>query len=152
MEACELRWRFVDRVDAFDPWHAIAGRKVVSFEEYSLLKPFGRQGAFPESLVLEACVAMGGWLVAASSGFSLCGTLSEVRRFEWEGPAGMGQVIELAAQVRGRRGDEIDLECRADGPDRHIAHGEISLALLPADGLLAASVLEATWKELYGAA
>lgn len=146
-----MRWQLADRVDSFDPWVAIAGRKAVSFEEYSLLRPFGRQGTFPESLVLEACVALGRWLVTASSQFSLTGTLSAVHRFQWEAPVGMGQVIKLEVQVRQRRQNEVDLECHAHSDGRTVAHGAVSIALLPADAFFAPGVLETTWKELYGA-
>jgi len=41
-----MKWRLIDKLERYEPWRSVSGRKAVSFEEYSLLKPFGRKGDF----------------------------------------------------------------------------------------------------------
>lgn len=146
-----MRFRLIDRVDSFEAWSAIAGRKAVSFEEYSLLKPFGRFGVFPEDLVLGGCVELGRWLVAASSSFELIAILGEVRDFAVDARAGAGQLLEMAAEVTLRAEDHLDLECAVGCAAGPVARGSIGLVLLPAHGYYDCELLKAAWGELNGA-
>jgi len=147
-----VRWRMLDHMNDLVPWVAISGRKAVSLEEYLLLEPFGRQGFLPESLILESCVELIRWLVAASSGFSLTATLNEVREFRVDEPAGIGQVLELTARVRSRRPDDLELECRVRSATKPVGQGTITVSLVPTGECFDPTALEAIWGQLYGAA
>jgi hypothetical protein len=130
----------------------IAARKAISLEEYSLLKPFGRKGDFPESLVLECCVESVRWLVAASSGFAQVSVLSEVHEFRIERVVGMGEILEIAATVKQRGENHVRVECRVKCSDKDAARGEITVALLPLNESFDREFVESIWRELYGAA
>jgi hypothetical protein len=147
-----VRWRMLDRVDDMAPWAHIAGRKAVSLEEYMLLEPFGRRGVLPESLILASCVDLARWLVAASSAFALTATLREVQEFDLARTAGMGQVLELTADVRDRRPDALALECGATCAGKPVAQGRLVMAFVPAGECFEPAALAAAWEELYGKA
>ena len=147
-----MRWRLVDHMSDFVPWVSIAGRKAISLEEYLLLEPFGRQGFLPESLILEGCVELARWLVAASSGFSLTAALSRVREFRVDEPTGIGQLLDLTARARTRRRDELELECRVTSTAKPVAGGTITVAFMPTSECFDPTALETLWGELYGAA
>lgn len=147
-----MRWRLLDHMNDLVPWVTISGRKAVSLEEYLLLEPFGRQGVLPEILILEGCVELSRWLVAASSGFSLTATLSEVREFRVREPAGIGQLLDLTAQVRNRGRDDLELECRVTSATRPVAQGTITVSFMPTNECFDRTAVEAMWGELYGAA
>jgi 3-hydroxymyristoyl/3-hydroxydecanoyl-(acyl carrier protein) dehydratase len=142
----------VDRITRFEPWAAIEGRKAVSFEEYSLLKPFGRNGSFPESLLLECCVESARWLVTASSGFTQTSILSEVREFRIEREVGMGDSLEIVAHVQQRGEDDLRVECRVACSRGNVAYGDVIVALGPLNESFDREWVEGYWRELYGAA
>ena len=160
-----MKWRFLDCIISFEPWAMIAARKAISLEEYSLLKPFGRKGDFPEGLILECCVEAVRWLVAASSGFAQVSVLSEIEGFRFTAkmpiPAtadkmptmvGMGDVLEIAATVKQRGENDASIECCVKCSDKDAARGEITVALLPLNESFDREFVESMWRELYGAA
>ena len=160
-----MRWRFLDRVDEFEPWERISGRKAISLEEYSLLERLGRPGSFPESLVLETCVELVRWLVAASSGFTWSCVLTEVDGFRVERETGPGEVLELGATVERRpstplravslsNGEEggLRLACRVESAGRPVAAGVIGMNLTSLEEGFDPKRVEGIWRELYGPA
>lgn len=155
-----MRWRFVDKIDSFQPWRSAAGRKAVSLEEYSLGEPFGRKGVLPESLVLESCVQLVRWLVARSSEFRSTCILSEIDGFSLLREVGMGDVLAVAAEVVGGEGeapaeplagDRLRAECRVRSGGELVARGALSFGLLPMAAVADPEATEAIWRELYGA-
>jgi 3-hydroxymyristoyl/3-hydroxydecanoyl-(acyl carrier protein) dehydratase len=147
-----VRWRHVDRIDSFKPWESIHGTKVVSFEEASLHKHFGRKGYLPPSLVIEACVELTRWLVAASSDFELVSTVSEIEGLRFDSPAGLGIVMQMEISVEERAGTTLRVLCRASDGDREIASGQIKVELSQLTGAFDPAVVTETWRELYGQA
>ena len=147
-----MRWRFADRIIAFEPWARVAGRKAVSLEEYQLLDPLGREGVCPESLLLECCVEHVRWLVAASSGFQEACVLEEVEEFKFAGEAGMGAVLEVAAELSGTRRDgPIEAACRITCSGRELAAGRLRVGLVPLAEGFDPELTESLWRELHGA-
>jgi len=148
-----MRWRFVDRVTAFQPWLSIAGRKAVSLEEYKLLKPFGREGVLPESLVLESCVEHVRWLAAASSEFKQACVLEAVEGFNFPGQAGMGAVLEVEAKLAGGAGTSpLRADCRVTVSGKAIAAGKLVLGLVPLAEGFDPDFTASMWRELYAQA
>jgi len=147
-----VRWRFLDRIVRFEPWRAIVGRKAISLEEYSLPRPFGRMGSFPESLVLECCVEAARWLVAASSDFAQTSYLSEVREFRIERETRMGDALEVSASLTRRDGGQIEMECRVNCGDSLAARGTIVVDLMPLSEAFDGVFVQGMWRELHGAA
>ena len=147
-----MRWRFADKLNDFRPWLALAGTKAVSLEEYNLLEPFGRAGAVPESIVLEACVQVVRWLVSRSSDFEQTCVLSGVEGFAFSGEAGMGDVLEIRAGVLGRTGTDVEIRCEVTCGGRPIARGTVAVSLVPLANGFDRGLVEGTWQELHGKA
>ncbi|HOX07744.1 MAG TPA: hypothetical protein PK280_15195 [Planctomycetota bacterium] len=146
-----MRWRFVDRVTAFGPWQSIAGRKAVSLEEYKLLEPLGRQGVLPESLVLECCVELARWLVAASSDFRQACVLEGIDGFEFRSEAVMGEILEVEARLTGSpEAGPLRAECRVKVGAREVAGGSIALGLVPLAEGFDPDFTASMWRELHG--
>lgn len=147
-----MRWRLIDRIDEFERWTSICGRKTVSLEEYSLLEPLGRKGHFPESLVLESCVHLVRWLAAASSDFEQSCALLEVEPFVFEHETSPGNTLTVSATVLDRRNDRLEVECSVAIGSLRYAHGRIALSLLPLKEMDLVDNARTLWRELYGKA
>jgi len=147
-----MRWRLLDRVDSFDPWKQLRGRKAVSFEEYSLLKPFGRKGAFPETLVVESCVTAVRWLAVRSSEFRRTAILTEAEAFTFYGEARAGNVLEILVNTRAYEREVMAAECIVCVGDARIAHGCVSCELVELDKFCVSSAAHELWGQLYAEA
>jgi 3-hydroxymyristoyl/3-hydroxydecanoyl-(acyl carrier protein) dehydratase len=147
-----MKWRFVDRVVAFEPRRMIRARKAVSLEEYYLLEPLGRDGAFPESCVVECCVEATRWLVAASSGFVRAAVLAAVSDFRFERLAGMGDVLGVDVQVGRWNDSDLSVDCHVTACNATVASGRLGLALVPLGEGFDPERTQALWHELYSAA
>ena len=147
-----MRWRFVDRVTRFDPWTTIDGRKGISLEEFSLLKPFGRKGALPETLLVESCVHLARWLVVASSNFRESALLSSVDSFAFERGTRPGETLDLRVDLGMVQPDEIRFECEIAVEGHWLARGILGLRRHSLGELGAAEDARTLWRELYGKA
>jgi len=147
-----MRWRFVDRIEAFQPWTLLRGRKSISLEEYCLLEPLGRKGVFPETLVLESCIHLGRWLVMKSSDFEKTCLLSEVREFAFANECGMGHTLEMTLRVQKKEEGSIEAEFEATEGGRLICRGALILGFMSLGKLIDPETMKATWQELYGKA
>jgi len=147
-----MRWRFVDRVTAFDPWARIEGRKGASLEEYGLLERFGRSGEVPEALVLESAVQLAGWLAMASSDFRQGTLLEEVSGLRFLGRLGAGGAVETVARVEGREAARLVVAWESRGGGAPLCEGRMALALVPLEDLHDRGRVEPLWRELYAQA
>ncbi|MHC4252488.1 MAG: hotdog family protein [Planctomycetota bacterium] len=147
-----MRWRHVDRIDSFEPWKSIRGTKVVSFEDASLHKHFGRRGQLPESLIIEGCVELTRWLVAASSDFKLVAAVSGIEALRFDSPAGLGAVMRMEVLVEDRAEKTLGVTCRVSEGEREIARGRIEAELSQLVGAFDPEVVIGTWRELHGQA
>lgn len=144
-----MRWRLLDRVSRLDDWAFAQGTKAVSFEEYCLREPFGREGTLPETMVLESCVELLRWLVAHSSDFTLTCALAEVSGYEVAGEAGMGDCLHVEATIRDRQEFSLLADCKVTVADRLIAQGTVRVALLPMAGSFDVAWMRGRWCDLY---
>ena len=121
-----MKFRFVDRIFAGGA-DAIQTEKAISFEEFSLLKPWGRKGAFPESLLLQVAVESAAHLVTRRSGGARTAVLEEAEgvRFEWETKPGEVLRCRVEALVSSRYAFEISTE------QGRLASGTLFLRELP---------------------
>lgn len=146
-----MRWRFADRIDQFEPWVLIQGRKGISLEEYSLLERFGRRGVLAESLVLESCVHFARWLVERSSGFAQSCLVDSIDDFAFVSPASMGDNLGIGIVLETRWDDRVVVRCRADAGERRVAQGNLELRLVPLPEVADAQSQSILWQKLYGA-
>ena len=147
-----MRWRFLDKIETFTPWVALSGIKTVSFEEYSLMKPFGRKGEMPELFAIEACVASVQWLVMSSSEFEQTAQLVGVDNFALSGMAGMGDVLRTQITVQGKNAKGILAESTVQVSRTDLASGTLEFDLVPLEPLWPSANARKMWNSLYGAA
>jgi 3-hydroxymyristoyl/3-hydroxydecanoyl-(acyl carrier protein) dehydratase len=147
-----MRWRFVDRIEEFEPWVFIGGRKAISLGEYSLLNPLGREGAFPESLVLESCIHLARWLVIRSSDFKKTCLLTGLGSFNFDHEAGPGHLLKMRITVTLRREDSLQVDCEASGGEHPIGYGALTVGMTDLTGVADPEVMKVMWWELYGKA
>ncbi len=144
-----MRWRFVDRIEEFQPWVSIKGLKAVSLAEYSLLNPFGREGAFPESLVLESCVHLARWLIIRSSDFKKTCLLSGLESFNFDREVGPGDILRMGITVSIGGEDSLRIDCKATDGERPIGYGTLTVEMMDIAVLADPEAMKALWKELY---
>lgn len=143
-----MKWRFVDRIEQFEPWRTIRCVKTVSFEEYSLLERWGRGGEFPASLMLEAAVEAGRWLAMASSDFALAASLAEVRELHCLRPAARGEVLRTTMTVKERCDSCLEVEVAQEAGGTKLLSGRLDLRLSPLDEAFDATSLRGLWLEI----
>jgi 3-hydroxymyristoyl/3-hydroxydecanoyl-(acyl carrier protein) dehydratase len=147
-----MRWCFVDRIESYLEWKSITALKAVSFEEFYLLEKQGRQGEFPESLLLETCVEALRWLIVRSSGFQRTSALHSVEAFKLHTPARCGDVLRLTVTIQNCSPDYVSALCTVLCQRAILAEGKISAVTMPLDLNFDPSLLQGTWKELHGKA
>lgn len=147
-----MRWRLIDNISALTPWVSICGRKAVTFEEYSLQKPFGRKGEFPESLIVGSCVELARWLVMASSDWQQGCQLVAVNNFRFTGIAGRGDTFALTLTVTARTDSQLTVACRATVDGHALADGQLVMQLTQLAEYDSAERRQLLWRELYAAA
>ncbi len=147
-----MRWRLLDKVLQLEPWKSACGLKAVSFEEYVLYEPFGREGVLPESLVVESCVELIRWLVAESSDFEMTCLLEEVAEFEFSGEAGMGESLEIRATIVANESSRLVADCSVAVGEHRIARGRLGVGLVPMAESFDVEWMRGRWCELYATA
>lgn len=147
-----MRWRLLDSVLQLEQWKSARGIKAVSFEEYTLREPFGREGLLPETMVMESCVELIRWLVADSSDFEMTCLLEEVTGFEWLGEAGMGDSLHIHATIIAREEACLTTDCRVAVGEREIARGRLRVGLVPMAESFDVEWMRGRWCELYATA
>jgi hypothetical protein len=147
-----MRWRFVDRITAFESWRMIGGRKTVTLEEYDLSTRLGREAALPETLLMESAVQLGRWLVMASSDFQSTVCLREMERFECMRECGMGDAIDITLRVEEREEARLTVSCAARVARVEVGAGRFSLDLQPIEDLFDPVAVGCLWRELHVAA
>lgn len=144
-----MRWRFVDRIEEFGPWVFIKGRKAISLVEYSLLHPFGREGTFPESLVLESCIHLARWLVIRSSDFKRTCLLTGLGSFNFDHGVGPGHLLRMRITVSLRREDSLQVDCEATNGECRIGYGTFTVGMRELTEVADPEVMKVMWRELY---
>jgi 3-hydroxymyristoyl/3-hydroxydecanoyl-(acyl carrier protein) dehydratase len=147
-----MRWRLLDRVSQVVAWESARGRKAVSFEEYTLREPFGREGSLPETMVIESCVELLRWLVADSSDFESTCLLEAIAGFGFSGEAGMGDCLDIEATVTSRGESFLMADCQVKVGNRDIANGILRVGLVPMAESFDIAWMRGRWSDLYATA
>jgi len=123
-----MRFRMIDRIDAYQARSSICGAKTVSFEEYSLRTALGYEPSLPESLLLESIFQLGNWLIVLSSDFTQMGLVIRTGQVEFLEPVGPGQRVDIRLNVKHYRDDGISFDGEARVGDRLVVRGLSCLA------------------------
>jgi len=145
-----MRWQFIDKITDIAEWSSIEAVKAVSFEEYQLYVPLGRQGVFPESLLIESCTEVIRYLVVFSSHRKTTALLSEVRNFKIDKPVQKGSCLILSAQVKKRNNEFVYAECTINCEKQVVATGQLTCRLDPLDEYIDPIYMSEKMREVYG--
>ena len=99
-----MKFRLVDQIIEFSRGTSIETRKVVSFEESSLLTTWGRRGSFPETLLLQFAVESSSLLIAFTTEFKEICVLKEILSCRFLGRTKPGDQLRGQIQVTGFEG------------------------------------------------
>lgn len=125
-----MRFRLVDRILGLDEGPRIRARKAVSFEEYRLSQVFGIADELPASLLVEAMLQAGQWLVMTASGFTRLALMVRITRIELPRPARRGEIVELDVHLRSCHDDSVLLDGRGTVDGVEVIRGAGCLATL----------------------
>jgi hypothetical protein len=147
-----VRWFFVDRVLEYEPWRRIVTRKAISLEEYYLHAPLGREGVFPESLLLECCAESAWWLLAASSSFTQVAEMTDVPLLTLTREATAGTVLTVTLTTDKPFTPSLPFHLCIDvtGDTQPIACGQLICRPAPLTEHSRTSLVRSRWEELYG--
>lgn len=98
-----MKFRLVDTIVEYYENTSINTRKAISFEEFSLLKRWGRKGEFPETLILQLAVESAAFLMAVSSQFKYIGLLKTIDHVKYKAQTTPGDILEC--QINTMPGD-----------------------------------------------
>lgn len=139
----------IDRISSFEKWKSAEGKKTVSFEEYSLLHALGIEGFYPQTLALESCVEIIRLLINRSSDFTQSSVISEVEKFSFFDPIGLGDVLYIFASVVTKDERTVCSECRIDRAGKEVAAGQITVELSSLEEIPERELTKTIWEEMY---
>jgi 3-hydroxymyristoyl/3-hydroxydecanoyl-(acyl carrier protein) dehydratase len=140
-----MKFRMVDRILACSEMR-IRTRKTVSFEEFSLLKPWGRKGTFPETLVLQVAVESASLLAAYRSGQTRIGVLEWVEDLRFAQETRPGAVLDCEVNA-----DQSDFEFRIEVQGSLLASGRLGLRELPLAETYDPAIFALQWEAIHAA-
>ncbi len=127
-----MKFRMVDRILAWQPQQSIRGVKSVSFEEYRLKSALGDGPHLPQTLVMEALLQLGNWLIVLSSDFRQMGLVVTVHETRFLKTLRPGQSLVMEAEVRSYRADRVAFDGRGF-IDRQVIAEATGCTALPVD-------------------
>ena len=125
-----MRFVLVDRLEVIEPGRRAVGEKVFRASEEFFSDHFPGHPIVPGVLVTEAMGQVGGWLLAAGSGFTRWPLLSLVDRAAFHRPVRPDEPIRLEAEVRAVRGDDAEVRTVARVGDEKVAEARLLFHLL----------------------
>ncbi|MCB1193935.1 MAG: hypothetical protein H7A23_13290 [Leptospiraceae bacterium] len=124
-----MKWRFVDKIIFFESWKRIKALKAVSLEEYYILKPLGREGILPETLLMESSLQLARWFLEKSSEFTLSFVDFEIENFTIIEEVLMGESITMEVEMESKNPKEMTFLSKASIRDKMVAFGDITIQI-----------------------
>jgi 3-hydroxymyristoyl/3-hydroxydecanoyl-(acyl carrier protein) dehydratase len=141
-----MRFRLVDRILATEP-DAIETLKTISFEEFSLLKPWGRKGAFPESLMLQMAVESASMLMAHRSRRQCLGVLDELQEVRFHAVTRPGEVLRCRVEGIGET-----FAFQIHGHAELLVSGSLAMRAHPLKEAFEPEAFDLQWKAIHASA
>ena len=91
-----MRFHLIDRIDAFEPFRSVRGRKLTSVGEDHWE---GTDPLLPRPLVLEALCQAASWLVVASTEGCRRAALLQLGSVAFHGDVRPGDVVDLTGEI-----------------------------------------------------
>jgi 3-hydroxymyristoyl/3-hydroxydecanoyl-(acyl carrier protein) dehydratase len=142
-----MKFRLVDKIIDFEKEVSIETAKAVSFEEFSLLKRWGRKGAFPETLLLQFAVESASLLIAGSTGFASMGVLAEAGPVRFFSPSTPGDIVHASLQAASVGMNRWEIKFTLKTQREPIADGLLSMDLVALDTCFETKYYLLMWKE-----
>ncbi len=143
-----MKFRLVDKIVDYSKGISITTRKAISFEEYSLLKPWGRKGAFPETLILQIAVESASLLLAVTSEFREICLLKEVVSASFQKQTKPGDILSGTVDIH--KTDETHWYCKfkISAGQNEISKGIFVAETIPLHSCFYTEDYILLWKEL----
>jgi 3-hydroxyacyl-[acyl-carrier-protein] dehydratase len=93
-----VRFHLIDRIDSFEPYKAVRGRKVTSYSEDYWEEQDGEL-VMPPPFLLEALCQAGTWLIMISTERRKRAALLQVGSVTWLGEVRPGDVVGLEGEI-----------------------------------------------------
>jgi 3-hydroxyacyl-[acyl-carrier-protein] dehydratase len=118
-----VRFVLIDRLLELHAGQRAVAVKAFSAEEELFRDHFPGLPVVPGVLITEAMAQTGGWLLAATLGFSRWPLLTMIDRAAFRRLVRPGEVIRLEAVLRGAREQDYELTAEASVGDERVAQG-----------------------------
>ena len=125
-----MRFRLVDKILSLDSGRLIETVKAVSFEEYQLCKRFGIDDQWVPTLLVEAMLQSGNWLIIASSDFTQLGLVVQIKKIDIKRPPKQGERVRFEVGISSLRSEVALLDGRGWIGDEEIIQGIGCIATL----------------------
>ena len=125
-----MRFRLVDKILSLQSGRLIETVKAVSFEEYQLCHPLGIDEQWVPTLLVEAMLQSGNWLIIASSDFTQLGLVVQIKKINIKRPPGRGERVRFEVGISSLRSEAALLEGRGWIGDEEVIEGIGCIATL----------------------
>ena len=150
MVVCKMKFRMVDRVIECCNLKNIKTRKAISFEEFSILKVWGRKGAFPETLILQFAVESSKLLIAASSKFKQIGMVQIFSNIHFHNVTTPGDVLTGESTIVNYGDNSYEFQFDIFATERKIADGNLLMTTIQLDSCYDTEKFILMWGEIGG--
>ncbi len=131
-----MRFRFVDSITKIKKGEFICGKKVVSFEEGYLKKPYAKPGFIPRTLLMESLAQLASWLVIYSFDFLVQPLIASVQEIHIHDDVRVGSALEMECQITNLSEQGAVLQCWGSVNQREIIRAnDCTVFFLPLDTL-----------------
>lgn len=137
-----MRWRLIDRIVEYRRGELIVGRIAVPFEGALLTEPLGRDGVWPESLLVGAVSELALWAAAEASAWKHGVELAAIEALLIRQPPVHSELLTLRLTVDGT--------VTITGDRGASASGRLEFTPVELAPLLDAQVLAEDWEVLHG--
>jgi 3-hydroxymyristoyl/3-hydroxydecanoyl-(acyl carrier protein) dehydratase len=124
-----MRFSFVDRIVALEPWHRIETSKTVAGLDDVFADHFPGYPVLPGALVVEAFAQASQLLIAMSHDFARLGRLRRLSRAAFRHPVRPGDRLAIRCERRAGEADGWVLEATATVGPRRVASATLEFTL-----------------------
>jgi 3-hydroxymyristoyl/3-hydroxydecanoyl-(acyl carrier protein) dehydratase len=142
-----VKFRFVDKILSFSISGSIQTEKAISFEEFSLLKIWGRKGTFPETLIFQFAVESAALFIAGSNGFETFGVLDHIDEAHFLKTTRPGDVLLGSIDLISDPDPTYDFKFKISVVEKEIAHGRFGLSPVPLPEYFEKETYTLMWKD-----
>ena len=125
-----MRFRLVDKILSLQSGKLIETVKAVSFEEYQFARSMGIDDQWAPTLLVEAMLQSGNWLIIGSSDFTQLGLVVQIKKIEIMRPPTRGERVRFEVGISSLRSEAALLDGKGWIGDEQVIEGKGCIATL----------------------